>query len=110
MREYQHIWAIIRRLILLSHGQATVERGFSVNRQIEVENLQEQSVIAQRIIHDHIISVGGVMNVDMSKSLLLSAGSARQKYMAYLDDQQQRKLKESCLKKRKDLMEAQDSC
>ena len=29
--------------MLVSHEQATVERGFSVNRQMEVENLHEES-------------------------------------------------------------------
>ena len=37
-------------LLLLSHGQASVERGFSVNKEVMVQNLAEQSLISQRII------------------------------------------------------------
>ena len=29
-----------------SHGQASVERGYSVNKEIEVENLREHSLVA----------------------------------------------------------------
>lgn len=33
----------MRTVLLLSHGQASVERGFSVNREIEVENIKERT-------------------------------------------------------------------
>ena len=55
----------------MSHRQATVERGFSVNKEAAAENLAERSFIAQRIIHDHIESVGGLANVQISKQLLM---------------------------------------
>ena len=44
----------VLKLLLLSHGQATVERGFSVNKEMIVENQQEQSLVARRVIKDHI--------------------------------------------------------
>ena len=55
------------------HGQATVERAFYVKKQATVENLTERSAIAQRSIHDHIKSVGGLTNVKTSKQLLASS-------------------------------------
>ena len=39
-----------------------VNRGFSVNQAAAVGNLSERSFIAQRIIHGHIESVGGLVN------------------------------------------------
>ena len=71
--EYSHLWEVCQLLLLLSHGQATVERGFSVNKEVTIENLSEQSLVAQRTIVDHVRSVGGVLNVNYSKELLLSA-------------------------------------
>lgn len=44
------VWSVVKLLLLMSHGQATVERGFSVNKEVAVENLKERSFIAQRII------------------------------------------------------------
>jgi hypothetical protein len=73
---YQKLWRIVKGLLLLSHGQASVERGFSINKEIEVENLKEESHVAQRVICDHLSAVGGVRNVVLSRQLLMSASSA----------------------------------
>lgn len=85
-KSYTILWDVVKQLLLLSHGQASVERGFSINKELLLENLKEKSVVAQRVIHDHISFEGGIRNVVFSKSLL-SVRSARQKYMLYLDDQ-----------------------
>ena len=86
------MWKVVGDLQILSHGQASVERGFSVNEQLEVENLQERSFFAQRLVQDHVQSVGGVLAVSINKSLLLSAAGARQKYLPYLDEQKRKKI------------------
>ena len=48
--EFPNLWSVIKLLLLLSHGQASVERGFSVNKEVSVEHLAETSLIAQRTI------------------------------------------------------------
>lgn len=68
-----------------------VERGFSVNEEVECENMKEESVVAQRIVYDHVKNVNGVLNVHMSNQLLVGAANARQKYETYLDKQRQQK-------------------
>ena len=72
---------------MLSHGQASVERGFSVNRQIEVENMKDETYVARRRVCDHVRAVGGIENVEVDKSLLLSVSAARQPYITHLGDQ-----------------------
>ncbi|XP_048577470.1 uncharacterized protein LOC116618576 [Nematostella vectensis] len=67
------LWKLVKVLLVLSHGQATVERGFSVNRQVMVENLQERSFTAQRVIHDHITHIGGLKKLEVTKQLLDAA-------------------------------------
>jgi len=67
-------------LLVLSHGQATVERGFSVNKQVETDNLHEESVVAKRAICDYVSYVGGIQHVDVTnKKLILAATTARHK-------------------------------
>ena len=83
--DYKNVWYVIRKLLLISHGQASVERGFSVNKEVMVDNLSQRSLIAQRVIHDHVRTQGGILNVSITKELLLSAGSAYQKYSMYLE-------------------------
>ena len=44
-KEYKELWAVISKMLLISHGQATVERGFSVNKQAVEVNQSEESLI-----------------------------------------------------------------
>ncbi|KAJ8048024.1 hypothetical protein HOLleu_00178 [Holothuria leucospilota] len=99
---YDKLWQLTKKLLILSHGQATVERGFSVNAQLIVENMKEKSVVFQRVVHNAIANYGGLLKTPVTKSLLSYAASARRKYMAYLEDQNhQRSLQKSFDSKRR---------
>ena len=80
------LWNTVKQLLLLSHGQASIERGFSVDKQVEGDSLCEDTFVAHQIVHDHIMSVGGIMGVDMSKALMTSCQASEARYQAYLDD------------------------
>ena len=54
----------------MSHGQATVERGFSVNKQTETDNLACDTFEAQRLVCDHVAAVGGIQNIDVKNKQL----------------------------------------
>ena len=43
-------WSVTKKLLILSHGQATVERGFSINTQLVVGNLKADSIVSQHIV------------------------------------------------------------
>ena len=49
------VWEVIQLLLTLSHGQAAVERGFSINSSLLEPNLKSHSLVAQRIIYDTMI-------------------------------------------------------
>ena len=70
----------MRMVLILSHGNASVESGFSVNEAILVENMHEESIIAQRVVYDTIQAVGGVLSVDSNTSLLMSVRASRSRY------------------------------
>lgn len=53
----------VKTLLILSHGNATVESGFSINEDLLVENLRHHSIINQRIVYDYIKSEGGLLKV-----------------------------------------------
>jgi vacuolar-type H+-ATPase subunit I/STV1 len=105
MAETGELWAVVQKLLLLSHGQASVERGFSVNKQLSIDNMHERTVVAQRMVCDHIKSVGGVTKVKLTKELMISVSSARQKYVDYLEQQKKDQAKEAQSRKRKQLDE-----
>lgn len=74
---------------------------FSVNRQIEVENMKESTYSAQHLVCDHLRSVGGIDNFVVNKALLQSASSARQRYIFHLEEQKKLKGAEKLNMKRK---------
>lgn len=105
---YGKLWMLCRQLLLISHGQASVERGFSINHQIEVENLAEESYVALRYILDHLRAVDGLHNVAIDRPLLMSVGSSRQRCVFHLEDVQKQKAEEEKDKKRKHVLDEID--
>ena len=67
--------------------------------------MAEQTLIAQRLIKDHLINVGGVTKVSLSKELLASASSARQTYQTYLDEEKRKKVEQRRRQKRAAVLE-----
>lgn len=92
---------MVKLLLVLSHGQATVERGFSVNRQVAVENLQDLSYISQRIVCDAVERAGGILNIPITKDLRTSVQAARNRYSAHMEAQRKEKLEECRQSKRR---------
>ena len=66
----ENLWVVAKKVFLLSHGQASVKRGFSVNKSLLSTNMKVKSIISKRTIVDHVRSVGGVVNVRNNKELL----------------------------------------
>ena len=73
------LFSFVKIIMVLSHGQATVERGFSINKDVEVENLKQENIVAQRIVCDAISSTGGISKVPLVNEMLTSCSLARQK-------------------------------
>ena len=65
--EKQELWKVLKISLILSHGNADVESGFSVNGDMLVENLHERSLVAQRRVYDGIKAAGGISNVNLGK-------------------------------------------
>ena len=54
--EYKELWVTMQLLLVLSHGQATVEREFSVNKEVLTANLQELSLQGIRLVHSSVLA------------------------------------------------------
>ena len=52
--QYKDLWSICRLVFILQHGQSFTERGFSVNKKIADVNMQEDALISQRLVYDHL--------------------------------------------------------
>lgn len=44
LSSYTDLWNFCKKLLLLSHGQAEVERGFSINKEVETCNMSEETL------------------------------------------------------------------
>ena len=53
-KSYADMWEVCKIMSTLSHGQSSVECGFTVNKQLSIENLKEKSLIALRWVADHM--------------------------------------------------------
>lgn len=85
-------------ILIIFHGNAAVERSFSINKNFLVENLEEASLVAQRCVFDYISSIGGkVKNINITKNMIRDfklASSKRQEALT------QRRESENLEKKR----------
>lgn len=86
-KQYCEIWDVVKILLTLSHGEASVERGFSINTKVEIENLAGDSYISLRTIIDHVNYCGGIENVEIGSELKAYVSVVRQKYMEHLEKQ-----------------------
>lgn len=85
IQNYKKLSYIVRVIFVLSHGQASVERGFSVNDSVIDTNMSPESVIFQRLIWDHMISNDlKPATVRINKSLVLSVKSTNLKWNTHM--------------------------
>ena len=91
--QFAKLWNIFKMLLSISHGQASVERGYSVNKDMLIENLHEKTVVTLRTVH------GSQRSKITSPSC--HEMSARMRYGQYLDEQKKESLNEQQRKKRR---------
>ena len=104
--EYQDLWLTIQLLLTLSHGQATVERGFSVQKEVLTPNLQEVSLQAIRLVHSSVLAQNiKVADFVITEALLSSCSHASNRYNMYLMEKKEEKEKTEKGRKRKALEE-----
>ena len=75
----------MKMLLTLSHGQATVERGFSVNKEVLNPNLQEMSLRAIRLIYSSLSTENTKLaEFHISEELLFSCIHTSNRYKMHM--------------------------
>ena len=54
--KYAKLWEVFQIIFNAMSWQAAVERGFSINNELMVENMKEESLIASRFVYDTVKS------------------------------------------------------
>ena len=57
---YSEIWHVCKLIFVLPHGQSSIERGFSNNKEVLQDNLQEKSLLLQRLIYMILYAVAQI--------------------------------------------------
>ena len=65
--EFVNLWHFIKMCLILSHGNAQVESGFSF--EMLIENMHENSLVSLRLVYDYVLKIGGVFNVNITPSM-----------------------------------------
>ncbi len=100
--KYNILSILVKSMLVLPHGNSSVERGFSENSHVVTEGrsqLDEESVSAIRTVKDAVKFHGGVALVPISKELLDSTKFAHRTYSTKLVAKKAEELKEKELEK-----------
>ena len=104
--KYKVIWKVCSIIFVLSHGQSAVERGFSINKELLVENLQEKSLVSQRMVYDHTNSNKiNIHEYELPSDLLKSCKLSNPRYNAALEETKKREKIGTVARKRKSINE-----
>ena len=86
-KKYANLWCVCKMVMILSHEQSSIELGFSINKEILDNNLQEKSLISQRLIYGHFTSENTVLHeYGIPQALKKSCELANRRYKLTLED------------------------
>ena len=101
-KKYPQLVTLVKCVVSLSHGNATPERGFSINKillDVHGYSTYEDTIVALRMVKDALNRVGGCCKFPITRGLLQKAKDARSRYDA--DREARRALKDAEQKKQK---------
>ena len=78
LKMYAKLQHVIKIILILSHEQAEVERGFSSNKSLIDDNMSTDTIVALRSVHDYLkFHDLKAHEVEMTKDVLASYRQAR---------------------------------
>ena len=101
-RKYTKLATLANAILVLPHGNAEPERGFSINKHIldrHSQNLQEDTLEALRTVKDVLVHCGGLEKLSITKGMVEAHKNAHTNYQKALDEK--RKQREECEREKK---------
>ena len=94
IKKYVNLAFVIKMILTLSHGQAAVERSFSINKSVVNVNMKEESIVARKTIKDHMLSNDIQPDIiEILNKIINFYRSARQKYEIHKEREAEKKNK-----------------
>ena len=94
---YYQLSKLALTILLLPHGNADLERGFSVNKKKNTakhekhgNNIDEDTLESVRTVKDFLIQSGGQSGIEVQKEMIQQCKSSWSKYQKYLEEEKQK--------------------
>ena len=94
---YCHLLKLALTILLLPHGYADPERGFSVNKKIlekQGNNIEEDTLESVRTVKDFLIQSGRQSGIEVQKEIIQQCKSSPSNYQKYLEEKRAQKKEE----------------
>ena len=98
----KELYSLVKIFLILSHGQAAVEREFGINNSLSKVNTSEQSLVCKKIVRDLLIS--NPLNphtVPITDQFMRSVALVYQKYKKSLENKKSNWEKENCFNEKR---------
>ena len=92
-------------LLILSHGQSRVERGFSQNKDIMGTNMQHKTLVSYRLVYDGLQHLDVPVTDCVNPEMLNHCKHAHSRYKLHLDDQKKASAETTRATKRKSVQD-----
>jgi len=77
------LWTVVKMILTLFCGNAAVEGGFSINKELLIDNMTEETIVSQRVVFDVIHAAGMVVSKVEIISKLIASVRVRQANAQY---------------------------
>lgn len=93
-----HVYDILNTNYSLPHGQLSIERGFSINKEHLPENVQEESLIVPCMVNDHKLANNLAPNNQILQAMFENVKASNRRYKNKLQERRdtQNKDMQSC--------------
>lgn len=99
--KYHNLLSLIKTALVLPHGNADPERGFSINNCMLKGGFNEDTIKSLRFVKDAVKNYGGVSKVPITTSLLNDVKNSHKAYQQYMEKQKEKEEKLMLEKKKK---------
>ena len=83
---YESLWKVFVLIFCLFHEQAATERGFKVNNDCLLINHSKQSLIALRIVKDHLNTKNVTeANIPITRNMINNVNATRARYFEEIE-------------------------
>ena len=70
LQNYPVLIKIVKYICTLRHGQSAIERGFSVNDLMLLENMLQSSLVNRRLVYDAVKNLESLSDIEIDNKMM----------------------------------------